>query len=514
MFIEIMDTTLRDGEQTMGVSFSPVEKETIAKMLLDEVGVDRIEVASARVSSGEFEAVRRITACASRQGRLDRVEILAFIDGTESIDWIARAGGRVANLLAKGSLRHVKEQLRKEPEEHLHDIKRSIHYARSREMMVNLYLEDWSNGMINSPAYVFFLLDGLRDEPVERFMLPDTLGILNPEQTTRFIRQIREQYPELHLDFHAHNDYDLATGNVLAAIKEGVNGVHTTVNGLGERAGNVPLSSVAVLLNDHLEVEHHLDETKLTQISKIVETFSGIRIPPNKPIVGENVFTQTCGVHADGDSKNNLYYNDLLPERFGRTRQYALGKTSGKANIMKNLEELGIDLDPESTRKITEKVIELGDKKEQITKEDLPYIIADVLNNNNNSRKNQLVKILNYTLTLSAGLKPIANISVEIHGKVYKENAIGDGQYNAFMRALWKIYDRLNIEHPVLTDYIVTIPPGGRTDALVSANITWKYQDHEFKTHGLDADQTEAAIKATERMLNIVENIREMKKEK
>jgi len=510
MFIEIMDTTLRDGEQTMGVSFSPVEKETIAKMLLDEVGVDRIEVASARVSTGEFEAVRRITSCASRKGKLDKIEILAFIDGTASIEWIAEAGGRVANLLTKGSLRHVREQLHKEPEEHLRDIKRSIHYARSKKMMVNLYLEDWSNGMINSPAYVFFLMDGLQDEPIERFMLPDTLGILNPYQTARFIRQVREQYPKLHLDFHAHNDYDMATGNVLAAIREGVNGVHTTVNGLGERAGNVSLASVAVLLNDHLQAEHNLEESQLTRISKIVETFSGIRIPSNQPIVGENVFTQTCGVHADGDTKDNLYYNDLLPERFGRSRQYALGKTSGKANILKNLEEMGIDLDPESTRKITERVIELGDKKEQITKEDLPYIIADVLNSNN--QLHEPVKILNYALTLSSGLKPIANISVEIHGDVYKENATGDGQYDAFMRALWKIYDKLNIEHPVLADYIVTIPPGGRTDALVRANITWKYQDHEFKTHGLDADQTEAAIKATGKMLNIVENIRQMQK--
>ncbi len=507
MRIEIMDTTLRDGEQTMGVSFSPVEKETIAKILLEEVCVDRIEVASARVSTGEFEATRRITSWAANKGKLDKIEILAFIDGTASIDWIAEAGGHVVNLLSKGSLRHVREQLRKEPEEHLRDIKNSIHYARSKGMKINLYLEDWSNGMIYSPDYVYFLMDTLKDEEIERFMLPDTLGILNPYQTARYCRLMRDRYPGLHFDFHAHNDYDLAAGNVLSAIKEGINGIHTTVNGLGERAGNVPLSSVAGILNDHLKIKNNLNESKLTQVSKIVETFSGIRIPPNKPIVGENVFTQTCGVHADGDSKDHLYYNDLLPERFGRTRQYALGKTSGKANILKNLEELGIDLDPVSTKKLTRKVIELGDKKEHITKEDLPYIIADVLNNHS---VEQLVHILNYSLTLSSGLKPIANISIEINGHIYKENAIGDGQYDAFMRALWKIYDRLQIEHPVLIDYIVTIPPGGRTDAFVSTSIIWKYKDSEFKTHGLDVDQTEAAIKATERMLNIIEKMRQI----
>ena len=504
MKVEIMDTTLRDGEQTMGISFSPAEKETIAKFLLEEVRVDRIEIASARVSFGEMEAVKRITSWATDKGCPEKIEILAFIDGTASIDWIDKAGGRVANLLTKGSLRHVREQLRKEPEEHLADIRRAIRYARSKGMTVNLYLEDWSNGMLHSPDYVFFLMDGLKDEEIRRFMLPDTLGILNPDQTADFCRIMLARYPDLHFDFHAHNDYDQAAGNVFMAVKEGIHGVHTTINGLGERAGNVPLASVVVLLNDHLKTENNINESKLTQVSKIVETFSGIRIPPNKPVVGENVFTQTCGVHADGDSKNNLYYNDLLPERFGRNRQYALGKTSGKANILKNLEELGIELDPESARKVTEKVIELGDKKEQITKEDLPYILADVLNNFSSEKP---VRVLNYSLTLSRGLKPIANISVEIQGKTYSENATGDGQYNAFMNALWKIYDSLGKDHPVLVDYVVTIPPGGKTDALVSTTITWKIGNYEFKTHGLEVDQTVSAIKATEKMLNIIENV-------
>ena len=144
-----------------------------------------------------------------------------------------------------------------------------------------------------------------------------------------------------HIDYHAHNDYDLATANVFSAVKAGVKGIHTTVNGLGERAGNVALSSTIALLTDHLKVEINVDETKINKVSKLVETFSGIRVPANKPIIGENVFTQTCGVHADGDNKENLYYNDLLPERFGRVRKYALGKTAGKSNILKNLQEIG-----------------------------------------------------------------------------------------------------------------------------------------------------------------------------
>jgi D-citramalate synthase len=502
MRIEIMDTTLRDGEQTRGVSFTDQEKTSIAKLLLKEVKVDRIEVASARVSSGEFEAVKKIVSWAKENNLHDKIEVLGFIDGTESIDWIEKAGGKVINMLCKGSLNHVTNQLRKQPNEHIADIKKAIACAKSKDFIINLYLEDWSNGMINSREYVFQLVDNLKDGPIKRFMLPDTLGILNHEQTYEFCKIMIDKYPGLHFDFHAHNDYDLATANVYSAIKAGVSGVHTTVNGLGERAGNVCLSSIIGIVNDHLKVETNIDESKLTKISKLVETFSGIRIPENKPLVGENVFTQTCGVHADGDAKNNLYFNNLLPERFGRVRQYALGKTSGKANIKKNLEELGLDLDAESIQKVTAKIIELGDKKKNVTTEDLPYIISDVLHYGSITKS---IVFKHYTLTLTNGLKPLANISVEINGKNYEQHATGDGQYNAFMKALWKIYSNLEKEHPVLVDYIVTIPPGGKTDALVETTITWMYKDKQYRTKAVDPDQTEAAIKATEKILNLIE---------
>lgn len=504
MRIEIMDTTLRDGEQTQGVSYSPFEKVHIATLLLKEVKVDRIEVASARVSSGEFEALRRITEWARQNNMQRKIEVLGFVDGDVSLNWIHDAGGKVINLLCKGSLRHLEKQLRKTPEQHVNDIKGIIRKAEELDMQVNIYLEDWSNGMIYSEDYVTFMLNNLKDERVSRFMLPDTLGILNPDQTYSFCKKITEKYPSLHFDFHAHNDYDLAVANVLSSVRAGIRGVHTTINGLGERAGNAALSSVIGVLHDQLGAETGVDEHEITKASKIVETFSGIRIPVNKPIVGENVFTQTSGVHADGDSKDNLYYNNLLPERFGRKRKYALGKQSGKATIRKNLEEFGLDLNPESIAKVTQRVIELGDKKEDVTTEDLPFIISDVLGNDRTEYK---IFIKNYSLSLSYGLKPFASVQIEIEGNLYQETSSGDGQYDAFMKALRLIYDKLGKELPILIDYEVSIPPGGKTDALVETVITWKYHDREFRTKGLDADQTESAIKATEKMLNILEGM-------
>lgn len=504
MKIEVMDTTLRDGEQTSGVSFSDQEKLGIARLLLDEVGVDRLEIASARVSEGEFGAVKQIAEWAKRSGHLEKLEVLGFIDGDLSLNWIKSTGCKVINLLTKGSLHHLKYQLKKTPEQHICDIKSAVKKAREMDISANIYLEDWSNGMKNSKEYVLNMLDALRNEKIVRFMLPDTLGVLNPDQTYTFCKEMRERYPELHFDFHPHNDYDLAIANIYYAVKAGFNGIHTTVNGLGERAGNAPLASAVAVLHDLSGIQTSVCENKINQVSKTVETYSGIRISPNRPVVGENVFTQCAGVHADGDSKNNLYYNDLLPERFGRIREYALGKMSGKANIRKNLENLGIDLDEVSMKKVTERITQLGDKKEIVTPEDLPYIISDVLGH---SQDEQRIKLLNYSLSIAQGLRPAATLKIEVDGQQYQETASGDGQFDAFVRALRRIYRELKKPFPELTNYSVSIPPGGRTDAFVQTIISWNYKGIEFKTRGLEADQTEAAIVATLKMLNKIEGM-------
>jgi len=237
-------------------------------------------------------------------------------------------------------------------------------------------------------------------------------------------------------------------------------------------------------------------------VSKLVEQFSGQYIPANKPVVGENVFTQTAGIHADGDQKKSLYFNQLLPERFGRERKYALGKTSGKANISKNLETLGISLEPDELARVTQRIIELGDKKERVTTEDLPYIISDVLQNNSFAKN---ISIDGYQMTHSKGFRPSVQLRLKVHNSFHEATATGDGQYDSFMKALNKIYTSLKKDLPKLVDYHVTIPPGGKTDALVETVITWEY-GRRFKTKGLDPDQTVAAMMATEKMLNIMDN--------
>jgi D-citramalate synthase len=496
--IEIMDTTLRDGEQMKGVSYSPQEKLTIAKILLEDVKVDRIEIASAKVSKGEEQSVAEIIDWAKKASCIEKIEILGFVDKTESVDWIYNFGGKVMNILSKGSMNHLKNQLRKTKEQHVQDIKETVAYANKKGITCNIYLEDWSQGMVNSRDYVYYLLDSLQGQQIKRFMLPDTLGILYSSQVYEFIKEILARYPNLHFDFHAHNDYGVATANTLIAVEAGIKGIHCTVNGMGERTGNAPLEEVVV---------GGIKEKHLFYLSKTVEAFSGQRIAFNKPISGSNVFTQTAGIHADGDKKGNLYVTSLFPERFSRKRQYSLGKLSGKSNLEYNLEEIDIELTKAQKKRVLERIIELGDRKETITAGDLPYIISDVLE----TPQEKTFRLELCNIVTSMELKPIAVIKLLYKGKgkdkviELEESAQGDGGYDAFMNAIRKIAKKIDYPLPTLLDYTVNIPPGGKTDALVQCTITWGWQNHKtFITKGINSDQVLAAIEATEKMLNII----------
>jgi D-citramalate synthase len=504
--ILILDTTLRDGEQTQGVSFSPGEKLNIAKALLEQLKVDRIEVASARVSEGEKEAVANIIEWAELMGLAERVEVLGFVDFKRSVDWITDAGGKVINLLAKGSEKHCRNQLNKSLPQHAADIKKTIAYAQQRGLMVNLYLEDWSNGYRDNPDYVYQMMHKLQGLGIEHFMLPDTLGVLTPEQVFASITDMRQRFPECRFDFHPHNDYGLGTANAMAAARAGASTIHCTINCLGERAGNASLAQVVVGLQDLLGIQVGVDENHLVRLSRMVENFSGKRIAENTPIVGEDVFTQTSGIHADGDKKGGLYQTALSPERFDRQRSYALGKMSGKASLLKNLEKLDISLSDENLDKVLKRVVEFGDSKKTITSEDLPFIIAEVLE----SRDYHYIELLNCSVTSGLQLESTASIRIRIGEQEELAAGIGNGGFDAFMHALGKALKRHNILLPKLVDYEVRIPKGGKTNALTEARITWENSSGTFKTRGVHSNQVFAAMHATIRMLNMQMHRREV----
>jgi D-citramalate synthase len=509
--IQIIDTTLRDGEQTHGVSFTLPEKLAITKYLLTNVSVDAVEVTSARISQNEFDTVKAITDWANKNNVLQKIEILGFVDNNKSSGWIYDAGGRVINLLCKGSLKHLELQLKKTKEEHISDIKKIIDFCKQKNITVNAYLEDWSNGMIYSKEYVNYLIQNLEKFGVNRIMLADTLGILNSKKTFEFVNELVKQFPNVNFDFHAHNDYDFAVANSIAAVNAGATRIHTTVNGLGERAGNTRLASFVAALNDLTEFCCNVKETQLREISKLVESTSGIKSQENTPIIGEHVFIQNCGVHADGDKKGNLYANKLTPERFGSRREYSLGKTAGIASIEKNLEELNLDisLDDSQKRKVLEKIKELAHKKQTISKEDLPFIIADVID----MQMQMQIELLEYDFKLNTKEKPNVKICLKINNEKICETASGDGQYDAFMNAIVKISKQFKLKLPKLVDYYIHIPPGGETSAIVETVIMWNDGRKTFKTKGVDCDQLLAAVEATIKMLNIV-NMKESNNDK
>lgn len=499
--IEVMDTTLRDGEQTPDISYTPVEKLQLARLLLEDVKVDRIEIASSRVSAGEREAAGKITSWAKKAGLLKQIEILGYCDGKSSVDWIHSVGGRVINLLTKGSEQHCRLQLRMTPEKHRTKIEETIAYATKKRLIVNVYLEDWSNGVKDSFDYVFGIMKSLSKFPVKRVYLPDTLGIQDPNAVQQFVGLMTTTWPQIHFEYHGHNDYGLSTANCLAAVRAGARGIHTSVNGMGERAGNCKLVESIAAIHDHTNFDTSVREERLVAASRIVETFCGKEVSANAPIIGRDVFTQTAGIHADGDAKGDLYASRLLPKRFGRKRRYALGKLSGKASLDQNLSHLGIDLSSDVRAVVLQRIIELGDKKHTVVPEDLRFIIADVLK----TPEEQLVRISSYDVRVRSDSTPEATVTIAFQGRESTAKAKGDGGYDAFMNATKKATRSFNISVPRLADFRVRIPPGGRTHALVETVITWVGEtsdERNLVTQGVDSDQLAAAVIATEKMLN------------
>ena len=497
---EVMDTTNRDGEQMDGVSFSPEEKLLIARNLLN-IGVSRVEVASAHAVGEDRRALEEICKMADVLGKPRSVEVLGFVN-TKSVDWIYDAGGRVINLLTKGSREHREVQLKKTLVQHLGDVSKVIDYAKSKGMDINVYLEDSTTGMMEDLDDVLRMIGALEKMQVKRIMLPDTRGRLPFWSTEEYLRKIIKEFSNTHIDYHAHNDYEMAVANTLAAIRAGVSGVHLTLNGLGERTGNANLYSVVAGAKDHLGIDLGIDEESFMELSRLVELASRVRVGPNAPIVGRNAHYQSAGIHADGDKKGELYKAKLRSKRFGaETTQYTLGKVSGNASIEMNLRNLGITAEPEVVKRLTERVRELGGQKTTVTPDDLFLLFLD----ETGASKEKPFEIIECSADVGLQGTRKGYVKMKVNGTLYEETGIGDGGYDAIANAIRKITDSAKFLLPKLVDYDVRIPPGGGTGALVETVITWENGEGKtFRTTGVDTDQTIAAVKATERMLNLV----------
>ena len=472
--VEIMDTTLRDGEQTPDVAYTPAEKLQLARMLLAEVGVDRIEIGSGARLGGRARGGAPHRALGARAAACSRASRSSATATRSSRSTGSRAvGGRVMNLLVKGSERHCRTQLRVDPREAPRAVAQTVRYARQRKRLrVNVYLEDWSNGVRDSFDYVFAMVKLLRELGVERIYLADTLGVFTPADDAPLRRAdglhlarraLRVPRPQRLRARHRELPGRRARRRARRAHQRERHGRAHRQHAARRGRGRAP--------RPHRRSRTGVDESRLVAVSRLVETFSGKDVAANTPIVGRDVFTQTAGIHADGDAKGDLYASRLAPKRFGQQRRYALGKLSGKASLDHNLKALGIELRPRRPRAGAAAHRRARRQEAHRRREDLPYIIADVLK----TPEQQLVRVESYAGDGRHRRGAAAPRWCWPRGKRRaRASASGDGGYDAFMNALRKAARRLGLEVPQLADFRVRIPPGGRTAALVETVITWQ----------------------------------------
>ncbi len=485
MKIEVLDTTLRDGEQTPGISLNSTKKLRIATKL-DEIGVNSIEAGSAITSDGEREAIKEITS----QGL--NAEIVSFSRTLiKDVDYCLECDVDAVNIVVPTSDLHLKYKLKKSQDEMLNDAVKVTEYAKDHGLVVELAAEDSTRTDIE---YLRRIFKATIDAGADRICPCDTLGILTPLKSFNFFKSLTDL--GVPISAHCHNDFGLAVANTLSAIDGGARRFHGTINGIGERAGNAALEEVVVSLDtlykDENNNKKYITDIQIDQLyktSKLVSRLSNAYLAPNKPIVGENAFAHESGIHADGVIKNSATYEPITPELVGHRRRFVIGKHVGTKGLDNRLKELGITVEKENLNEIFHKVKDLGDKGKTVTDTDLEAIAEHVLN----IEQEKKIKLDEVTIVSGNKIRPTASIKMDIEDKEIIEADVGIGPVDAAINAVNKgIKNYANVK---LEEYHVDAVTGG-TDALIEVIIKLSSDDKIISARATEPDIINASVEA------------------
>lgn len=479
MNIKVLDTTLRDGEQTPGVSLTPLEKLRIA-FKLDEIGVDYIEAGSAITSEGERNSIKTITS------ESFDCEILSFSRPLNiDIDFCLDCDVDAVNLVVPTSDLHIFNKLNITKDKLLEMSNSAVDYCKDHGLTVELSAEDSSRTDILFLREVF---ENAIDRGVDRVCICDTVGILTPDSSFNLFNSFNDF--SLPVSCHCHNDFGLAVANTLAAIKGGATEFHSTVNGIGERAGNTSFEEIVLCVNRLVsDYDVNIDFSKIYSLSKLVARFTGVYIQPNKAIVGENAFAHESGIHSDGIIKDSSTYEPMTPELVGQKRKFVLGKHMGTSGLNSKLEELGLRVNDVQLHEICDNVKLLADRGKIVTDVDLQVIAGDVLDASYEDR----IKLEEVTIVAGNTVMPTASVKLLIDDEKILEAGVGVGPVDAAINAVKKsISDFDDIE---LVEYHVDAITGG-TDALIDVIVKLQKNDKIISARGTEPDIVNASVKA------------------
>jgi len=486
--VKILDTTLRDGEQTPGVSLS-VEQKIMVAEALDNLGVDIIEAGTAISSEGDFQAIKEI----SQRGL--KAEICSFARiKKEDIDASADAGADSIFMVAPSSNIHINAKFPGKSKEFV--IEKSVEaveYAKERGLIVEFGAEDASRADLN---FVIELFKRAEEANADRVTFADTVGVLSPERTEEIVKRIKAEV-RLPLAIHCHDDFGLATANTIFGVKAGADEFHGTINGLGERAGNAAIEEVVIALEYLYGIKTSIKKDRIYNTSKLVERLSRVVVPPNKPVVGENAFTHESGIHTSALFRDVTAYEPISPEVVGRRRVIVLGKHAGRASVEAIMNELGYKATPEQMKEILMRIKEIGDKGKRVTDADVRTIIETVLQ----IKREKKVKLEDLAILSGKSVTPMASVKLKINGQEKVEAAVGLGPVDAAINAIRKaIKEFADIK---LVSYHVDAITGG-TDALVDVVVQLKKDNKVVTARGARTDIIMASVEAFIEGLNML----------